>query len=149
MKLSPGSFIILFQKSPMSSILAPIGYYSNYCFPTSLSNRSNAMAGSIHRRLSPNRRRRKQPTQFSNRSQTQHTDNDEEDRAGRGVRDDLTEFTETLTRRLWGRRVFSRFSSTAISLIHQSPITQIRRFGRWIRISGRLKRRIELGTPLV
>lgn len=43
-----------------------------------------------------------------NHSQFKHTENDdvegedEEDRSGRGVREDITEFTETLTRQLWG-----------------------------------------------
>lgn len=43
-----------------------------------------------------------------NHSQSKHIENDdveeeeEEDRSGRGVREDITEFTETLTRQLWG-----------------------------------------------
>ncbi|GFS44136.1 BSD domain-containing protein [Actinidia rufa] len=44
-----------------------------------------------------------------NPKQSQHTEeeeeeeeDDDEDRTGRGVREDLSEFTETLTRQLWG-----------------------------------------------
>ncbi|XP_058218764.1 uncharacterized protein LOC131329575 [Rhododendron vialii] len=40
-----------------------------------------------------------------NHSQSEHIENDdieEEDRPGRGVREDITEFKETLTRQLWG-----------------------------------------------
>ncbi|GMP44711.1 hypothetical protein CsSME_00013518 [Camellia sinensis var. sinensis] len=60
--------------------------------------------------------------------QSEHDDENEENRSARGVREDLSEFTETVTRQLWASPLFSLLlllrlrRRISIALIDQSPI---------------------------